>query len=122
VLFADQGAPGANQAVLGEVAEWAHRSRASARERARGYLTGDYIAGLEMRQRAVIVAQTVGFLADFYDLVERWAAWSGDLIDGDDGVAAARAVFDQVARGRRVVGRASLPRRGGPPAGPAAPE
>jgi len=79
VLFADQGAPAANRKVLAAIGEWAAEARATSAVRAHGYLNGDYIEGVDFDERATIVAQTVGFLAEFYDLVERWSDWASEL-------------------------------------------
>jgi DNA-binding PadR family transcriptional regulator len=103
VLFADQGNAGTNVAILDQVEKWANGARIASRERADAYLAGDYIAGLDLDDRALIVAQTLGFLNDFYDLVERWAAWSAEMIKGEDAHGTAHAVFTAIARGRRVI-------------------
>jgi PadR family transcriptional regulator, regulatory protein AphA len=100
VLFADQGPAGTNQQILNAVREWAADANANASEKAMGYLDGDYIAGVPFSERAVIVAQTLAFLAEFYALIERWSVWASDLVDAPDADQRANAAFAAIAAGR----------------------
>ncbi len=103
VLFADQGDASTNVNVLEAIEKQAADARAIAVERGRGYRDGEYIAGVDLEARAVILAQTLAFLAEFHALVERWAAWSADLARSPDAGERAKRTFDAVAAGRRVL-------------------
>jgi DNA-binding PadR family transcriptional regulator len=102
VVFADLGGAEANEHILAAVGSWAQGARQAAAVRAEGYLAGDYIEGVDLDDRAPVIAQTLGFLADLYDLVERWSTWAVGLAEGAD-PDAARQVFRRVAGGKRVV-------------------
>ena len=103
VLFADQGDASTNLDVLEAIEQQAAESRAVAVERGRGYRDGEYIVGVDLEGRAVVVAQTLAFLAEFHALVERWAAWSADLARSPDAGERAQRTFVAVAAGRRVL-------------------
>jgi hypothetical protein len=103
ILFADQGDEGTNEAVLADVGAWAREARATAVGRAQGYVDGDYIEGVDLGARAVILAQTLGFLAELYDLVARWSSWASSVAGSIDGAERARQVFTTIAAGGRVV-------------------
>jgi hypothetical protein len=51
-------------------------------------------------QRAVIVAQTLAFLAELYALIERWSSWASDLVDSPDASKRALETFAAIASGR----------------------
>lgn len=102
VLFSDQGGPMANETVLASIGDWARDARVAASERARGYLDGDYIDGVDLAPRAQIVAQTLGFLADYYDLVDRWSNWATTLAAGEPAGGPEQALR-RIATGRRAV-------------------
>ncbi len=103
MLFADQGDASINVDVLEAIKQQAAQSRAVAIERGRGYRDGEYIAGIDLDGRAVVLAQTLAFLAEFHALVERWATWSADLAQSTDAGERARQTFVAVAAGRRVL-------------------
>ena len=103
VLFADHGPPGTNEAILAEIAAWARQSRTEAQARARGYLDGNYIDGVDLAARAAIVAQTLAFLAELYDLVERWTAWAAELAVAPDPADRAQQAFTAIADGHRAL-------------------
>ena len=103
VLFADQGDASTNINVLEAIEKQAADARATALERARGYRDGEYIAGVDLEARAVNVAQTLAFLAEFHALVERWAAWSAHLARSPDAGERAKQTFVTVAAGRPVL-------------------
>jgi PadR family transcriptional regulator, regulatory protein AphA len=105
VLFADQGPAGTNHEILNAVRQWAAEASANASEKATGYLDGDYIVGVPFSERAVIVAQTLAFLAEFYSLIERWSSWASDLADAGDGLERAKATFAAIAAGRSPLSR-----------------
>jgi DNA-binding PadR family transcriptional regulator len=103
VLFADQGDASTIVNVLETIEQQAAESRAVAVERGRGYRDGEYIAGVDLEGRSVVVAQTLAFLAEFHALVERWATWSADLAQSPDAGKRAQRTFVAVAAGRRVL-------------------
>ena len=103
VLFADQGEASTNVDVLEAIEQQAADARAVAVERGRGYRDGEYIPGVDLEARAVIVAQTLAFLAEFHALVERWAAWGADLARSPDAGERAQQTFAAVAAGQRVL-------------------
>lgn len=104
VLFADQGDLGANAQALLAISSWGQESRSAAVARAKGYLDGDYIEGVGLAGRSVIVAQTLGFLAEFYDLIGRWSTWAAELADSPTGEERARSAFAAIASDRRLLG------------------
>ncbi len=97
ILFADQGAAETNQNTLAAIGAWATESRAAAVDRARGYLDGDYIEGVDLGERSVMLAQTLGFLTEFYSLMERWSTWAAALADAPDGPDRAQQAFATMA-------------------------
>lgn len=103
VLFADQGDAATDVNVLEAIRKQAADARAVAVERGRGYQDGEYIPGVDLEARKVVVAQTLVFLAEFHALVERWAAWSADLAQSPDAGERAQRTFAAVAAGRRVL-------------------
>lgn len=102
VLFADQGRDSTNTDVLAAIGSWAADAHAAASTRAQGYLDDDYIPGVDLADRSVIVAQTLGFLAEFYDLLERWTSWATVLATSIDGPDAARDAFTKIANHQRL--------------------
>lgn len=103
ILFSDQGGADTNTRVLAALAEAAHEVQQVAVARAQGYLEGDYIAGVDLDERAVVVAQMLAFLSEFYVLLQRWSEWAMAQVGTPDPTAAAYRTFARVAAGERAL-------------------
>ena len=101
VLFSDQGSTEDLLATLQSVEAWAEDAVTAARLRGGSYEEDDYIEGVSLESRASIVALTLPFLSDFYQLVADWSAWATSQVT--DAGSDHTDVFRSVTAGRRVI-------------------
>lgn len=98
VFFADHGTTRDLLATLAETRRWAQEQAAEHAAVARGYLDGQG----RFPQRMAVLALTGRFLADFTDMVGRWAEWASDVVQDwpDDPRAAEpdRSSFEHVVQ------------------------
>lgn len=98
VFFADHGTTDDLRATLEQTRRWADGQAAEHAAVARGYLAGKG----PFQERAAVLALTGGFLADFAEMVGRWAEHALQIVDDwpDDPRAAEPewSVLERVAR------------------------
>jgi hypothetical protein len=57
---------------------------------------------VDLDKRALILAQTLAFFGEFYQLIDRWSAWATQVVAAPDASGRARRVFTAVALDRVV--------------------